>query len=152
MIGTWQLNDVMRGNWTIRLWKRFEFARFNKCRPERARKPSSRRWDFRGLVSTNGWRGIGRAVGTPCGPADCRSAPPSHREADSLGLSNRDDEESAATEVSVCLVDAHDDCEIDWRSVWGQVERGLGRPVAGAVGVDLPASAVCGLRTEPEPG
>ncbi len=33
---------------------------------------------------------------------------------DSLDLSDSDDEESAATEVSVCVVDAHDDREIDW--------------------------------------
>src|SRR5207302_1336674 len=94
----------------------------------------------------------GGRLGCFAGQADYRSAPPSHRKADSLGLSNCDDEESAATEVPVCLVDAHNDREIDCGSVRGQTERGFGRPVAGAVGVDLPAPAVCCLRTESEPG
>jgi transposase len=42
-------------------------------------------------------------------------------------------------------LDAYDDCETDRGSVRCQVERGVGGPVAGAVGIDLPASIVCGL-------
>ena len=71
-----------------------------------------------------------------------RASSPAHGKTDPLDLPHGDPEESAATEISVCPVDAHDDREIDQGPVRGQVKRGFGRPVAGAVGIDLPQPVI----------
>src|ERR1700733_7437302 len=85
-----------------------------------------------------------QAAGRPSSPPD--------RQTNSMDLPDGDHEESVAVEVSVCLVDARDDRQTDCGSVRRALEHRLGGTVAGAVGFDLPASALCGLRAESQPG
>ncbi len=58
-----------------------------------------------------------------------------------MDLSNRDDEEPAAAEVSVCAVDERDDPHVDLEKVPREVELGFGGSAFGAIGTELPATS-----------
>ena len=58
-----------------------------------------------------------------------------------MDLSDSDDEESAATEVSVCAVDERDDPHVDLEELSREVELGFGGSAFGAIGAELPATS-----------
>jgi hypothetical protein len=83
----------------------------------------------------SGWR-----LGVSQGEKALRPAAQAEGAADSVDLSERDDEEPAAVEVSICVVDSRDDPHVDLEKVSGEVEFGFGGSAFGAIGSELPAT------------
>ena len=79
-------------------------------------------------------------MGSPQGQKALRPAAQTEGATDSVDLSDRDDEEPAAAEVSVCVVDTRDDPHVDLEEVSREVELGFGGSAFVAIGAELPAT------------
>ena len=87
----------------------------------------------------------GRWLGCVEGEAHSGTAEEAQSARHPLGVPDGNGTQPAAAGLSVCAVDALDDCPLDREAHWGSAESGVGRALARAAGTDLSEAPVAGL-------